>query len=423
MKEITVRTYRPGEEEDIASLLRRCFDTFNKYGLTGEKWLEYAELNSGFKLDGAYVIEVDGRIVSHVQVVEKELRTGLGVAATAGIANVSTDPDYRGRGYATTLMRRVVDDYRGKGYPLSALFTGFASGPQRIYRRIGYTDVVLEERLVAPISDALEGVVEVEGLEVSEAEVKDVKSAAKLYEEEGRGYTGWPKRPESDWMEKLYNRTAYHSFFYTPRVKGDFVVVEEGGELLGYAVTTVPPMETEALWILEIVYRHGRPDVLQALYNYAVRRASRKGLKIVRAMVPSTPDYSRVFRKFCSQATGGVYMVSLLSLKKLLSIVVGEALPELEGEPVERVKLKLEVGGEEVCLEISGGEVKYCEEAEARLRIPTEVFNKLIFGQISVLDLLLSSTVKSEKPLRAVVNALSALVRIKPLHIWPVDHW
>ncbi|RLE67492.1 MAG: hypothetical protein DRJ43_07330, partial [Thermoprotei archaeon] len=143
MKEITVRTYRPGEEEDIASLLRRCFDTFNKYGLTGEKWLEYAELNSGFKLDGAYVIEVDGRIVSHVQVVEKELRTGLGVAATAGIANVSTDPDYRGRGYATTLMRRVVDDYRGKGYPLSALFTGFASGPQRIYRRIGYTDVVL----------------------------------------------------------------------------------------------------------------------------------------------------------------------------------------------------------------------------------------------------------------------------------------
>jgi len=415
-----IRVYRPGDEERIASLLRECFSTFKNYGLDGNKWLEYAKLNEGFKLEGAYLLEVDDTLVSHVQVVEKRLRTAAGLLGTAGIANVSTHPSWRGRGYATKLLGRVMEDYRAKGFPLTALFTGYASDPQRIYRRLGYVDVCTDRTWAAPIEDAKRAAQKVRWIEVREAEERDLDRLVNVYEAASEHYTGWPPRPRSEWVEKLFKRTAYHAFFYVERTSGSFVVAEEGGEVLGYAVTGRVPWNPREFAVSELVAASDRSDALAALFSYAVARAEEAGARVLRAATPPEPPYSELLRVFQPQGGGGVFMSEVLNFRALAQGAAGRAAKRL----VEPVALELAYRGESAAFRVGGGEASPHEgEAHARVELDPTAFNRLLFGRCSALELLLSSTVKSMIPLSKVLEALEAMFEPKPLHIWPLDHW
>jgi len=416
----SIRVYRPGDEERIASLLRECFDTFRNYGLDGSKWLEYAKLNEGFKLEGAYLLEVNGTLVSHVQVVEKSLRTAAGLLRTAGIANVSTHPSWRGRGYATKLLSKVMEDYRAKGFPLTALFTGYASDPQRIYRRLGYVDVCTDRAWVAPVEDAKRAAQKVRWIEVREAEERDLDWLVNVYEASGERYTGWPPRPRSEWVEKLLKRTAYHTFFHVERSPGNFVVAEEGGEVIGYAVAGRVPWNPRELAVTELVVAPGRSDALAALFSHVVARAEEVGARVLRAMVPSEPPYSKLLRVFQPQGGGGVFMSEVLNFKALAWGAAERAAKRL----AEPVALELAYRGEGAAFRVGGGEASPHEgEVHARVGLDPTAFNRLLFGRCSALELLLSSTVKSVIPLSKVLEVLEAMFEPKPLHIWLLDHW
>jgi len=415
-----IRVYRPGDEERIASLLRECFDTYRNYGLDGSKWLEYAKLNEGFNFEGAYLLEVEGTLVSHIQVVEKRLRTAAGILKTAGIANVSTHPSWRGKGYATKLLAKVIEDYKAKGFPLTALFTGYASDPQRIYRRLGYVDVCTDRTWAAPIDDAKRVAQRVRWLEIREAKEEDLDQLINVYEAAGESYTGWPRRPRSEWVEKLVKRTAYHSFFYLERAPGSFVVAEEGGQVLGYAVTEKTPWNPREFIILELAGVPGRRDVLAALYSHAVARAEEVGARTIRMTAPHEPPFSRLLKVFQPQGGGGVFMSEVLNFKALVQEAAEKA-TKLLAEPVA---LKLAYRSEVAAVKVGGGEVSpHDGEADAQVELDPAAFNKLLFGHCSALELLLSSTVKSTIPLRTVVETMEAMFEPKPLHIWPIDHW
>lgn len=416
----SIRVYRPGDEEHISSLLKECFDTFRNYGLDGSKWLEYAKLNEGFRPEGAYLLEVDGTLVSHVQVVEKRLRTAAGFLETAGIANVSTHPSWRGRGYASKLLAKAMEDYKARGYPLTALFTGYASDPQRIYRRLGYVDVCTDRTWAAPIEDAKRVAQKARWIEVREAEEKDLNRLISIYEAVGEHYTGWPSRPRSEWLEKLYKRTAYHSFFYVERAPGSFVVAEEGGEVLGYAVAGSAPWNPREFAILELVAAPGRDDALTTLYSYVVERGEGAGARSLRATVPSEPPYSKLLKVFQPQGGGGVYMSEVLNFRELVLKAAERAAKRLT-EPVE---VELAYRGEKATVKVGGGEASLQEGgAQARVELEPAAFNKMLFGRCSALELLLSSAVKSSIPLRRVLEAIEAMFEPKPIHIWPIDHW
>jgi hypothetical protein len=89
------------------------------------------------------VCVVDGKLVSHVNMEFKQLDHGEGVhLKTAGIAGVCTDSDYRRRGIVTNLMKLTLDDVRQRGVSNASLFTGLDLPAVRIYRRLGFVDVL-----------------------------------------------------------------------------------------------------------------------------------------------------------------------------------------------------------------------------------------------------------------------------------------
>jgi aminoglycoside 2'-N-acetyltransferase I len=80
-----------------------------------------------------FVVEMDGVIVSHASVVERELHTGGHRLATGYVEGVAMLPSHRRHGHASAVMRDVGDHIDGT-FRLGALGTGLHA----FYERLGW---------------------------------------------------------------------------------------------------------------------------------------------------------------------------------------------------------------------------------------------------------------------------------------------
>ena len=80
-----------------------------------------------------FLLEQDGGIASHGAVVERELDTGDHELLTGWVENVATPPEFRGRGYGTTVVR-AVSEHIASRYQLGGLDTG----SRGFYERLGW---------------------------------------------------------------------------------------------------------------------------------------------------------------------------------------------------------------------------------------------------------------------------------------------
>jgi len=80
-----------------------------------------------------FLLEIDGAIVSHASVVERELETGGHTLLTGYVEAVATRPEHQGRGHATEVMR-AAGSFMDERYELGALDTGLTT----LYERLGW---------------------------------------------------------------------------------------------------------------------------------------------------------------------------------------------------------------------------------------------------------------------------------------------
>jgi aminoglycoside 2'-N-acetyltransferase I len=80
-----------------------------------------------------FILELDGRIVAHASVVERELRVGGRTLRTGYVEAVATTPDRQGKGLGSLLMDDVTAWIRDR-FELGALGTGRHS----FYERLGW---------------------------------------------------------------------------------------------------------------------------------------------------------------------------------------------------------------------------------------------------------------------------------------------
>jgi aminoglycoside 2'-N-acetyltransferase I len=111
------------------SVLEELFDVAwrNKSSVFTEHDLEHAFGGVHF------VLEEDGRILSHTAVVERELRTADLKLPTGYVAAVATWPAHQGKGHATVVLREV-GDHVDQTFPLGGLETDIPP----FYERLGW---------------------------------------------------------------------------------------------------------------------------------------------------------------------------------------------------------------------------------------------------------------------------------------------
>jgi len=111
-------------------------------GLRQILWAAFAEDDDGgftehdweHSLGGRhFVLDVDGRIVAHAAVVEREIHLGNRPFRTGYVEGVATDPSLQGRGFGTRVMTPATKYIRGE-FELGALGTG----AHHFYQRLGW---------------------------------------------------------------------------------------------------------------------------------------------------------------------------------------------------------------------------------------------------------------------------------------------
>jgi aminoglycoside 2'-N-acetyltransferase I len=80
------------------------------------------------------VLTLDGRVVSHASVVERDIQIGGLPLRTGYVEAVATCPEHQGRGYGTQVMREVGAWILGR-FQIGVLGTGLHA----FYQRLGWT--------------------------------------------------------------------------------------------------------------------------------------------------------------------------------------------------------------------------------------------------------------------------------------------
>jgi aminoglycoside 2'-N-acetyltransferase I len=123
-----VRTDELGSTEiaEIRTMLIIAFGEEPEERLTDEDW-DHALGGSHFILD------IDGEVVAHAAVVEREIRVGGRPLRTGYVEAVATATDRQGRGLGTIVMT-AVDEHIRQHFELGVLGTG----SQHFYERLGW---------------------------------------------------------------------------------------------------------------------------------------------------------------------------------------------------------------------------------------------------------------------------------------------
>ncbi|ALM74493.1 GNAT family N-acetyltransferase [Thermococcus barophilus] len=222
---------RRAEKEDIEHIVDfmvKCFRTYREWGLNREKFLTWLNCDNSIKLGNIFLYEENGKIASMIQIVEREVKIGDDFLKCAGIANVCTAPEFRGRGIAKKLMSAVLQEI-DKNYEISALFAGYGEIAHSIYRRYGFRDSYFTEYGII-IEQQLKGIEE--SPYVREATIEDAKDILKLYESRISNLNGVIKRDAEYIAEKFIKRTFWHTFFYSEEKEN--ALVFDDGKIRGY---------------------------------------------------------------------------------------------------------------------------------------------------------------------------------------------
>jgi len=124
---IEIRYPKEDEMPEFFAPLKTCFPVDRKiFEIMRKEGLSF-----GYE---PKVLFVNGKIVSNVSLVKRDIYIGSKLLKGGGIASVATHPDYRRRGYVKMLLKERFRDLSLKGLDFSPLFTDKPS----IYEKLGW---------------------------------------------------------------------------------------------------------------------------------------------------------------------------------------------------------------------------------------------------------------------------------------------
>src|SRR3954452_13140590 len=268
--------YSLGTEADHEAVYQTLLHVF--HGPDRESFL-------GALNDPAYLPEqrllakVEGRVVSHVHLTDRQVRYGCTTLPINGVMWVGTLPEFRGLGFAQNLMRLADERARATGHVVQALTTGM---PQ-FYRPLGWgvcgrqTYVQTLSRNLPQVSD---GVIEGRGgfWHVRPWRQVELNDLMALYDRQYALTNGSVVRSEDYWRWMIGRRYAHVIW-----------VACQGETVRGYAFV-------KDHRILEIATDPAHPQALKALLGRVRAEALERAYPEVIVHAPADHPVLEAFR-------------------------------------------------------------------------------------------------------------------------------
>ena len=129
------RACRASEFEEVIALINQVF----RVGTNQDIRTDYPLVFNPSKMEYMRILKVDGKVVAHVPVWQREAVVGEDRLRIGIISPTVTHPDYRRRGYATLCLQDCIRIMEEEDCPLSVLWTLEATFP--FYQQSGWEAV------------------------------------------------------------------------------------------------------------------------------------------------------------------------------------------------------------------------------------------------------------------------------------------
>jgi len=347
-----IRLATRDEISEVFRLQAKC------YGLPEAHFRELSERDPWFKPENILLLRSSDKIASCLQIFPKPIRIGSASVTIAGVGNVATHPEYRGRGYATRLLEQSVRLMRGRGYGLSVLFTKI----HNFYQRLGWGIACPRYKYVIPTAE--EGHKDSSEFQVEPLEQDDLNDIMHIYEASNKRRTLSVRRSEECWRRQLSHRLAEEI---------ESAVVRKDGGLLAYGRFTTT---AKRLWIIEAGSPREGKAPSRELLKYARARARGEGLNYISAYIP--PDIRLADEILKSggrdetRSWSGL-MARVVSLERLFESILPELNERVSDKEISgKIQIRTDEG--EISLKIGPGGVGVAEMgtgAPYRVQHPT----------------------------------------------------
>ena len=208
----------------------------------------FLKTDPGYQTNQTRVLEINGQIVSCLQVFDRRVRLGGGSVRVGCVANVATHPAHRRRGYATRVLRDALAFMRNEGHDASMLFTDV---PQ-VYARLGWRIVRQCNAWVHLKPPAVSRSAGPWRVRLGDWD-RDLDELRRIYDACNEGRTGPVLRSKEYWIR---HRLKLHE-----EDPAGFLVAERKGHLGAYT-----RCRSDSNIVMEIGHWPGECDALQALF-------------------------------------------------------------------------------------------------------------------------------------------------------------
>ena len=396
------RRFKRGDEEGVVEVIRSAMPIFEAYGLEPEEWLMGG---GGASPENTYVAEADGRILSVVQVALKR-QFFAEPLTTAGIANVSTMPGYRGKGLATRLLQYALSDMAERGVRVAGLFAGLGSRAYRIYLRLGFTPIHVFQTPVCMKGD-LRRAAEYCWMRAGRSWSMSGGSAEQLYSSYHERYRGLVARDRGYW-DWVWRMRPWYTWFRLGPEGYKLVELSGGRGYMLYAswsrTRLAGTRDRRMLHVGEMLY--GEPADACMLLEMMIREVEREDAC---GAVFHTPLDYWFLRPCLSKAPGETFMLR-----------APRTPPQLVPRKPGASGIWILVDGEKICVPRNS-----CIEKNVELRLPRDTLYRILAGALSpgeAADMgLMHSRPRGE--LWNAVRSLEEILGSRQFHVWMTDRW
>lgn len=334
------------------------------------------------------------RVAAHLRLIRREMRFGAATLPIGYVTDAATLPEYRGRGYASSLLAAAEQKMLDEGAVLGLLRT---SDPHFYYRRgwivcgrhtyslAGCHHVLAQLRQPEPSQVRRLKADEPPTLHIRYLRRVELVAAIRLHESHVREAYGSYVRTEAYWRW-LVNRRGYDRIYVA--IEGSPEIELDGtfSAIVGYAAA-----RNER--IVELVTKPDRPDAASRLLARFCSDAVEQDLREIRVeLAPDHPAHRAllaaggVFRRR-ELDRGQVCMVKVLDPDRLVSGLHAEFLARLrfDKQPTHR-ELGFVIGQQHLALEITPRRSCLTPKRVGRthLRCEWPQFWQLLLGHVDV---------------------------------------
>ncbi len=402
--------YGLGTEADHEAVYQTLLHVF--HGPDRESFLG-ALSDPAYQPDQRLLVKVDGRIVSHVHLTQRQIRYGsASVLPMNGVMWVGTLPEYRGLGFAQNLMRLSDDRARETGVAVQALTTGM---PQ-FYRPFGWGICgrqTVGQILSRNLPQASDGIMEGKGgfWHVRPWRQVELNDLMALYELQYADTTGSVVRSEDYWRWIIGRKYAHVIW-----------VACQGETVRGYAFVKDHK-------VLEIASDPNYPQALKTLLGRVRAEALERAYPEVIVHAPPEHPVLECFRtsgKVVDQDEyeGSASMYHVPNIDRFLALI----LPELSRRAVAAgttlpLELGLTVDDRRWLLHIEAtgarSRVEPDKLSRRHLTLSQSTFTRLLMGHIDIEHAAAEDGFESSTG--TAVDAARVLFPLRPIWRSPLD--